>query len=345
MAAAKPYASIRFFGKIFGTEKDYYVVECEGGEFEEEAEGGAAGEEGENAGEPDPKLEGKGTGVNEVSYLVTSDSMSDWTKLPDLSYKDINAARQIKVLFTGNLNRYIFTNPYFFGQEKHYLRAQLSRISHSTSLYPKGQYRKPEEDETGRAVERNDPEEGELVLPATSEMTKANMWVHAKPNILINGRTTHLDPEEPADLPEGEEFDPEEAKRQIEAQDPYEPRLKPILEDERINIAGGKVTSQIRASGQTTQPWSVRVHGDTMEYANPKDEFKGPSAEGPQNGPTVSNGVVVVRSLVWPGAYTFYFDRRVVQIYLGHGHKFTQESNQFPSQPPKVNADPQEYAE
>ena len=123
LAQAKPYASIRFFGKIYGTERDYYVVECEGGEFEEEAEGAAAGEEAEAAGEPDPKLEGKGTGVNEVSYLVTSDSMSEWTKLPDLSYKDINAARQIKVLFTGNLNRYIFTNPYFFGQEKHYLRA------------------------------------------------------------------------------------------------------------------------------------------------------------------------------------------------------------------------------
>lgn len=279
MAQAKPYASIRFFGKIYGTERDYYVVECEGGEFEEEAEAGA-GEEAEAAGEPDPKLEGKGTGVNEVSYLVTSDSMSEWTKLPDLSYKDINAARQIKVLFTGNLNRYIFTNPYFFGQEKHYLRAQLSRISHSTSLYPKGQYRKPEEDETGRAIELNQPEEGELVLPTTSDMAKVDMWVHAKPNILINGRTTHLDPEEPADLPEGEEFDPEEAKRQIEAADPYETRLKPIQEDERINIAGGKVTASIRAGGQTTQPWSVRLHGDTMEYANPKDEFKSASAEG-----------------------------------------------------------------
>lgn len=53
----------------------------------------------------------------------------------------------------------------------------------------------------------------------------------------------------------------------------------------------------------------------------------------------------MVRSLVWPGAYTFYYERRVVQIYLGHGHKFTQESSQFPSCPPKVNADPKEYEE
>ena len=56
------------------------------------------------------------------------------------------AARTIKVLFTGNLEREIYTNPFFFGQEKHYLRAQLSRISHSTSLLPVG-VMKLEEDE------------------------------------------------------------------------------------------------------------------------------------------------------------------------------------------------------
>jgi hypothetical protein len=44
-------------------------------------------------------------------------------------------------MFTGDLNRAIYTNPYFFGKEKHYLRAQIARISHSTTLCPKGQYR------------------------------------------------------------------------------------------------------------------------------------------------------------------------------------------------------------
>jgi hypothetical protein len=46
-----------------------------------------------------------------------------WTKLPDLKPSQIKAARQIKVLFTGDLNRKIFTNPFFFGLEMHYLRA------------------------------------------------------------------------------------------------------------------------------------------------------------------------------------------------------------------------------
>ena len=49
-------------------------------------------------------------------------------------------------LFTGDLERPIFTNPFFFGREKHYLRAQLSRIIHSTTLQPMG-VSKLEEDE------------------------------------------------------------------------------------------------------------------------------------------------------------------------------------------------------
>ena len=97
--------------------KDYYVIECEGDVEDEEAAGG------EDPEEPDPKLEGKGTGVNEFSYWVSQDALAEWTKLPELSYADLIAARQIKVLLTGELDRKIYTNPFFFGQEKHYLRA------------------------------------------------------------------------------------------------------------------------------------------------------------------------------------------------------------------------------
>ena len=52
--------------------------------------------------------------------------------------------------------------------------------------------------------------------------------------------------------------------------------------------------------------------GDTDEYANEKDAKT-----------SISNGVVVLRSLLWPGAYSFYYGGRVLQVYLGNGHKFT----------------------
>ena len=81
-------------------------------------------------------MEPRGSGVNKLAYWVTHSSLGAWKKLPDLAPADIAAARGIKVLFTGDLERTIYTNPFFFGKEKHYLRAQIARISHSTSLAP-----------------------------------------------------------------------------------------------------------------------------------------------------------------------------------------------------------------
>ena len=66
-------------------------------------------------------------------------------------------------------------------------------------------------EENEREIEENVPEDGELVLPNTSEMNGLSMWVHANQNILLNSRTVHLDPE-PEEGNE-EEFDPEAAKK------------------------------------------------------------------------------------------------------------------------------------
>jgi hypothetical protein len=120
---------IRFFGKISGTTKDYYVAE---GSLE-----GGGEEGGEGEGKPSD-MEARGSGVNNFVYWVTDSVLEKWTKLPDLSPADIKAARQIKVLLTGDLERPIFTNPFFFGKEKHYLRAQIARIIHATTIVPKG---------------------------------------------------------------------------------------------------------------------------------------------------------------------------------------------------------------
>jgi radial spoke head protein 4/6 len=68
-------------------------------------------------------MEANGTGVNKFTYYVSHYSFDEWKKLPDLQPKDIKASREIKVMFTGDLERTIFTNPFFFGKEKHYLRA------------------------------------------------------------------------------------------------------------------------------------------------------------------------------------------------------------------------------
>jgi len=100
--------------------KDYYIAEgvVEGGE--EEGDGG----EGEDDGKVKEAIEEKGTGVNKYTYFVANDAISgEWTKLPDLAPSQIESARLIKVCLTGDLDKKIYSNPFFYGQEKHYLRA------------------------------------------------------------------------------------------------------------------------------------------------------------------------------------------------------------------------------
>ena len=41
-----------------------------------------------------------------------------------------------------------------------------------------------------------------------------------------------------------------------------------------------------------------------------------------ESGKSVSNGVVVVRSLLWPGSFNFYFQGKYMNIYVGNGHKY-----------------------
>jgi len=120
---------LRFFGKIRCTQEDYYVVEATVEGAEEGEEENLGGEGAVASEEKDPTQEEKGTGVNKYTYFVTSNTFDEWKKLPDLSPKLIKAARSVKLLFSGDLEREIMCNPFFFGKEKHLLRAQIARIT------------------------------------------------------------------------------------------------------------------------------------------------------------------------------------------------------------------------
>lgn len=174
-------------------------------------------------------MEPRGQGVNTFAYWVTSNPASgEWTALPDLTPQDIEAARQVKCKLSGDLERKLYTNPFFFKTEKYYLRAQIARISHSTTLVPKNVYRL-QEDSTIE-IEENQPDDPDLPLPvpSTQDMCKKENWVHYTRNILRCNRVVHLEPEVDDDQ------DPEEEKKKIEAADPFEKRLKPITEDNNV---------------------------------------------------------------------------------------------------------------
>jgi acyl-coenzyme A thioesterase PaaI-like protein len=48
----------------------------------------------------------------------------------------------------------------------------------STTICPKVLYRISADDETGREIEENTPDEGEIVMPPTNDMAKPENWVH-----------------------------------------------------------------------------------------------------------------------------------------------------------------------
>ena len=58
------------------------------------------------------------------------------------------------MLLSGDLERPIFTNPFFFGKERNYLRAQISRIAQATAIVPKVV------EDNEREIEDFVPEEG-----------------------------------------------------------------------------------------------------------------------------------------------------------------------------------------
>jgi hypothetical protein len=74
-------------------------------------------------------------------------------------------------------------------------------------------------------------------MPSTKEMAEAKNWVHYNQNILRVGRLAHMEPETPEDAPD--DFDIEVVKKQIENSDPYEPRLKKISADKKVEVGSG----------------------------------------------------------------------------------------------------------
>ena len=103
--------------------------------------------------------------------------------LPDLKPSDIINARGIKHTFSGDLNREIFTNPFYFQKEKVYLRAQIARITASTTLTTVNLY-EFEEESTRDIKLREGDDENPIVAPSNNKMSVLSSWLHLNPSIL-----------------------------------------------------------------------------------------------------------------------------------------------------------------
>ena len=295
-------AKIRLWGRIYGTKADYYIAE---GVLE-------GGEEGEGEEEKPSDFEERGTGVNQFVYWVTHDSFSEWIQLPDLFPKYLKASREIKVVFTGDLERDIITNPFFHGKEKHYLRAQIARIHHGTTLIPKGLYRPTEDDPKEIEVDEPEDEESKYTPQAENQQVLSN-WAHYPKGILKNCRTVHAEPEPEED----DDREPEEIMKLIEAKDPYDARLSPVDHDKEVELG--------------VPAWNIRLYGDKERQPTLK-------------GKTEHNGIIVLKSNRWPGSITLWKGETWHQIYVGNGHKYECKAY-FPVAPPPVPVDPEDFEE
>jgi len=233
---------LRFWGKILGTNADYYVAEAQ-------LEGG-----GDEGGEEDPDAPEApgGPGANAMTFWVTTSLTGTWEKLPNVRPSQIKAARQIKKMMTGDLNAKVITHPHFPGTEKELLRAQIARITADTVLCIGGFVIENEEGE----IAENDA----FVTPPTSDLAKADAWTHERAHILKNGRTVH------PPLPDvAEDAEPEEQKKLAKMQkeqeaEPVPSRIRSIAIDSDLQ-------------------WAVKQCGDKSIYTIKKKEETDPGTK------------------------------------------------------------------
>lgn len=123
-------------------------------------------------------MEKQGEGANYYTYWVTHNYLEEWNELPLITPQQLVASKQVKHILTGNLDAPVLSYPTFPGSEKHLLKAQLVRITHTCQVSPKGLYAPTEEspDEVDFAED--------FKLPEVTELANLENWVHLNPYLL-----------------------------------------------------------------------------------------------------------------------------------------------------------------
>eukprot|EP01028_Stygiella_incarcerata_P012852 TRINITY_DN80530_c0_g1_i1.p1 TRINITY_DN80530_c0_g1~~TRINITY_DN80530_c0_g1_i1.p1 ORF type:complete len:545 (-),score=197.67 TRINITY_DN80530_c0_g1_i1:113-1507(-) len=309
LAVEKGLEHCRFWGKVFGLEQNYYIAESEH-VMDSVFVGCDESKDGvvkDAKGRPIPPEEG-GSGANTYTYWVCNFIGQDWIPLPDVTPAQIVVSRKIKKLFSGNLNKKMSTYPPFPGREMEYLRAQVARITASSTVFVDGylSLRKGEENEEGEEepvvgpkVRRVDGFEG---VEAASELKELDKWVHARSFLLKMGRVTNPPKRVIGEGDEAEEEDEAEDEAEAEA------------EKELLSAIGGE---------DGDAPIQVPVGGEDEEGGEGQDAAI-PSWVTRIRGSTVSDmEVCAVRSLRWPGAFSVSAmnGRECTAIYVGDGMK------------------------
>ncbi|XP_035214101.1 radial spoke head protein 6 homolog A-like [Stegodyphus dumicola] len=253
--------------------------------------------------------EENGKGVNEYMYFVCTKIGEQWRCLPHLKPIHIIQARATKRFFVGNLEAELSGCLPYPGKEAHYLRAQIARITAATCIAPKDYYALPSEDDD----EGEDEEESDSKVIAKNEEyeTKSikemiaeglNAWVHSRPAILYQGRCSAMKPEDVAEE-DGEKEEPDEGEGEEEDEDENEEEKEEpeILEAiKETEVPALRSISEDKGVGKL-QPWIVNLSSKLA----------------------TEMALLIVKSNLWPGSFTFYDGKQYENLYIGYGYKFS----------------------
>ena len=145
-------------------------------------------------------------------------------------------------------------------------------------------------------------------------------WVHLQRGILKAGRLVHTEIEE----------EDEEKKKKLTLdrlrEDPYFERLKPLSSDKYPSIPSC---------------WIIRAHGDLKSVHKPLYVKKPPNPPLPP----ITDIVISLRSLVWPGMMYVSKDGQTSSLYVGDGMKYEPETPYYHKFPYLIMSEPKERAE
>jgi len=288
--------SCRFWGKILGLHKNYYIAEVQfrdEEEYEEENPNNSEGGDNENDNSesqeddenndkfpvssykppPKPATEIPGTaGVNKFVYFVCNEPGEEWTRLPSCSPYQVQISRQITKFLTGDLTSKVDCFPNWEGNEANLLRAQIARISAGTIIAPLTYYQfddeeEIEDEELGQTEYIENPEFEGVSLRDLADPAMGS-WVHARLHILQQGRCIWSNPnsKDEGDVDEDEDEEEGDDEGREAEQEIGPPLLTPLADD--VEVGG-------------LPPWSAHLSSGLS---------------------LIHHSIVMVKSNLWPGS-------------------------------------------
>ena len=218
---------LRFFGKIYGINSDYYIIQGLLKTYPMK--------------NPQVHVESRGNeGINRFTFWVSNSILESWYELPDITHEQIVCSRRFKYHLTGDLNAKVKSFVSFPGKEMHLLKCQIIRILHSSCIVPKGYYKISEnfkEQLEGKVTEIDE----EFKSPTFEELKgpEGEGWVHEHAFMYPSGKVIESAVETQVD------------------------RLKGINEDEGYKVKEGEGEN---VNEIDLKYWKVKVVGDQIMH-------------------------------------------------------------------------------